>query len=210
MKIRIRIHVVLAIVACLGWRSLSATTIARAQDVSAPSGPDPREIPIPRIKTPLGILPGVKDLPVRKEMPDVMIMNDGTKVTTRTQWEKRREEMKRILEYYAVGEMPPPPGNVKGKRNQVGDRTGWRGEIPPGSSDLRSRRKALAGYWGLYAGQRRPISSDHLAKRLSSWGGGAAATPAGTQPGSRRRCVDDGGSGRHHSGGCRVGSDANC
>jgi (4-O-methyl)-D-glucuronate---lignin esterase len=113
MKIRIRIHVVLAIVACLGWRSLS--TIARAQDVSAPSGPDPREIPIPRIKTPLGILPGVKDLPVRKEMPDVMIMNDGTKVTTRTQWEKRREEMKRILEYYAVGEMPPPPGNVKGK-----------------------------------------------------------------------------------------------
>ncbi len=78
-------------------------------------GPDPREIPVPRIKTPLGTLPGVKDLPVRKDLPDVLMMNDGTKVTNRKQWEKRREEMKRILSYYAIGEMPPAPGNVKGK-----------------------------------------------------------------------------------------------
>jgi hypothetical protein len=63
----------------------------------------------------LGILPGVNDLPVRNEMPDPMVMNDGTKVTTRSLWEKRRKEMKRILEYYAVGQMPPPPGNVKGR-----------------------------------------------------------------------------------------------
>jgi hypothetical protein len=57
----------------------------------------------------------VNDLPVRTEMPDVMTMNDGTKVTTVKQWKKRREEMKQILEYYAIGQMPPPPGNVKGK-----------------------------------------------------------------------------------------------
>jgi hypothetical protein len=113
MQIRMRIYLVLALAACLGLRVLS--TVASAQDAKAPSGPDPREIPIPRIKTPLGTLPGVKDLPVRKEMPDVMVMNDGTRVATRQQWEKRREEMKRILEYYAVGQMPPPPGNVKGK-----------------------------------------------------------------------------------------------
>jgi hypothetical protein len=113
MKIRMPIYVAFAITACLGLRSLS--TIARAQDANPPSGPDPLEIPIPKIKTPLGTLPGVKDLPVRKEMPDVMVMNDGTKVTTRQQWEKRREEMKRILEYYAVGQMPPAPGNVKGR-----------------------------------------------------------------------------------------------
>jgi hypothetical protein len=48
-------------------------------------------------------------------MPDVMVMNDGTKVTTRRQWQKRREEMKKILAYYSVGLMPPPPGNVKGR-----------------------------------------------------------------------------------------------
>jgi hypothetical protein len=43
-----------------------------------------------------------------------MVMNDGTKVTNARQWEKRRQEMKRILGYYAVGQMPPAPGNVKG------------------------------------------------------------------------------------------------
>jgi hypothetical protein len=105
--------IALSIAACLGVRSVSTT--ARAQDPTAPAGPDPKEIPIPMIKTTLGTMPGVKDLPVRKEMPDVMVMNDGTRVTTPQQWQKRREEMQRILEYYAVGQMPPPPGNVKGK-----------------------------------------------------------------------------------------------
>src|SRR5262249_44441794 len=65
-------------------------------------------------RTPMGTLPGVAELPVRKEMPDVLVAADGTRVTTRAQWEKRREEMKRILAYYAVGQMPPAPGNVKG------------------------------------------------------------------------------------------------
>jgi hypothetical protein len=87
----------------------------QAQQPGAASGPDQKEIPVPRINTPMGALPGVRDLPIREEMPDVMTMNDGTKVTTRDQWKRRREEMKRILEYYAVGQMPPPPGNVRGK-----------------------------------------------------------------------------------------------
>jgi hypothetical protein len=78
------------------------------------SGPDPNEIPVPEIKTDLGTMPGVNELPVRPELPDPMIMSDGTKVTTIGQWQQRRDEMKRILEYYAVGEMPPPPGNVQG------------------------------------------------------------------------------------------------
>lgn len=59
-------------------------------------------------------MPGVDALPNRPEMPDVLTMNDGQKVTTAAQWKKRREEMKRILEYYAVGQAPPSPGNVKG------------------------------------------------------------------------------------------------
>jgi len=77
--------------------------------------PDPKEIPVPRIKTPLGTMPGVDKLPVRRELPDVLVMNDGKRVTTKAQWEKRRAEMRRILEYYAVGAIPPAPGNVKGK-----------------------------------------------------------------------------------------------
>jgi hypothetical protein len=98
----------LAFAAC----ALSAIPLVLA--VAQDAGPDSREIPVPRIDTPMGTLPGVAVLPVRKNLPEVMVMNDGTRVTTRSQWEKRREEMRRILAYYAVGQMPPPPGNVQG------------------------------------------------------------------------------------------------
>ena len=108
-----RFRILAAAIACAGlgvfWQVL------QAQDAGTATGPDPREIPIPRIQTAMGILPGVRELPIRKQMPDVMVMNDGKRVKTRRQWQKRRDEMKRILEYYAVGQMPPPPGNVKGK-----------------------------------------------------------------------------------------------
>ena len=98
-------------------RLILAATIALATAHAAeplPDRPDPREIPLPKIKTTLGDLPGVDQLPVRKEMPDVMVMNDGTKVTTPEQFKERQKEMRKILEYYHVGRMPPPPGNVKG------------------------------------------------------------------------------------------------
>ena len=100
--------------ACL----ISVLAVARAQDAGAPSGPDPREIPIPRIETKMPARPGVNALPIRKDLPDVLVMNDGTKVKTGAQWEKRREEMKRTLAYYAIGQMPPPPGNVKGQETR--------------------------------------------------------------------------------------------
>ena len=82
---------------------------------SIADGPDPREIPVPPIKSPLGKMPGPSELPTCTEMPDVLTMNDGTKVTTSEQWMRRREEIKSKLEYYADGQMPPPPGNVKGR-----------------------------------------------------------------------------------------------
>src|SRR5277367_4314642 len=105
MNVQTELRGLLILAFCVALGTLSHT--ARAQQASTPVGPDPREIPIPRIKTPMRTLPGVDELPVRKELPDVMVMNDGTKVTSRGQWEKRREEMKRILAYYAVGQMPP-------------------------------------------------------------------------------------------------------
>ena len=78
------------------------------------TGPDLAEIPIPVIHTNADVMPGIDALPVRKALPDVLVMNDGTRVTTPKQWRKRREEMRRILSYYAVGQMPPAPGNLKG------------------------------------------------------------------------------------------------
>jgi hypothetical protein len=99
----------------IGLLAAVTAVSASAQSSNSIAGPDPREIPVPPIKTAMKPLPGVNELPVRAEMPDVLTMNDGTKVTTPKQWQKRREEMKRILEYYAVGQSPPPPGNVKGQ-----------------------------------------------------------------------------------------------
>ncbi len=79
-----------------------------------PDRPDPKEIPVPPIKTSMHAMPGVDQLPNRPEMPDVMTLNNGQKVKTLKQWDVRRAQMMRRLEYYAVGLAPPPPGNVKG------------------------------------------------------------------------------------------------
>jgi hypothetical protein len=73
------------------------------------SGTTPSSPPAPPLA-----LPDVKDLPDRPQMPDAMVMYDGTRVTTPAQWQQRREEMKQILEYYELGHSPPPPGNVTG------------------------------------------------------------------------------------------------
>ena len=83
--------------------------------VAQANRPDPREIPVPAIKTSMPAMPGVDQLPNHPEMPDPLTMNNGQKVTTAAQWKKRREEMRQILEYYAVGQAPPPPANVKGQ-----------------------------------------------------------------------------------------------
>ncbi len=70
---------------------------------------------IPAIHAATDTFPDVKDLPVQTNLPDVMTMLDGTKVTTSAQWRARREEMKAILEHYELGHAPPPPGNVSGQ-----------------------------------------------------------------------------------------------
>lgn len=65
-------------------------------------------------------LPAVKDLPVRAAMPDPLLGSDGKAITTPSQWQSRRVEMKRIIEQYGLGHAPPPPGNVKGRELETG------------------------------------------------------------------------------------------
>jgi Abhydrolase family len=98
----------LAVAAGALWAQQEPTT-------KLPDRPDPNEIPLPAIKTAMPALPGVDKLPNRPELPDVMTLNNGHNVKTVKQWEKRRVEMKKILEYYEVGQAPPPPGNVIGQ-----------------------------------------------------------------------------------------------
>jgi hypothetical protein len=101
-----------AAVAAFGMAGASG--LARTGAETQAAAP-PQEIPVPRIATRLGTVPGVNELPARTALPDVLVMEDGTRVATVRQWHARRREMRRILSYYAVGQMPPPPGNVKGR-----------------------------------------------------------------------------------------------
>ena len=87
----------MAAIACFGLAGASSPAQTQSTDAAAPNGPDPREIPVPHIATPLGTLPGVAELPTHTAIPNVIVMNDGTRVTTRRQWEARRREMRRIL-----------------------------------------------------------------------------------------------------------------
>jgi hypothetical protein len=79
-----------------------------------PDRPDPKEIPLPPIKTSMPSMPTVNQLPIHPAMPDEMTLENGKPVKTLKQWDERRGQMKRILEYYAIGLAPPAPGNVKG------------------------------------------------------------------------------------------------
>ncbi len=78
-------------------------------------------VPVPPITTALGALPGMTELPARPDLPDVLVMNDGTRVTTAQAWQARRREMKRDLTYYATGLMPPAPGRVTGREIKTQD-----------------------------------------------------------------------------------------
>jgi len=123
LPIRLRPRIISGVKnSCFQWLSTSALIVnlacsqgLLAQTSKTVDGPDAHEIPLPPIKTASKPFPGVDKLPVRPELPDILTMDDGTKVTTVAQWTKRREQIKRILEYYAVGSMPPAPGNVQGQ-----------------------------------------------------------------------------------------------
>ncbi len=60
------------------------------------------------------VFPAVNDLPVQTNMPNPLLTADGKIITTPAEWMQHRAEVKGIIEHYALGHMPPPPGNVKG------------------------------------------------------------------------------------------------
>lgn len=57
-----------------------------------------------------GDFPEPAKLPVKKELPDPLVMFDGKKVTTKEQWEKeRRPELKKLFQHYMYGTAPEAP-----------------------------------------------------------------------------------------------------
>jgi hypothetical protein len=59
--------------------------------------------------------PAVNDLPIQTNLPDPLVMEDGQKITTPAQWARQRQQMREIIEHYAIGHAPPAPGNVTGQ-----------------------------------------------------------------------------------------------
>lgn len=58
-------------------------------------------------------MPGVEELVVVEELPNPFVMNDGSKVQTKNDWAKRREELKAMILHYQYGHIPPKPKNIK-------------------------------------------------------------------------------------------------
>jgi hypothetical protein len=55
-------------------------------------------------------------LPSQPEMPNPLVILDGTKVTTKADWEaKRRPELKELFQHYMYGKYPAKPEKVTGK-----------------------------------------------------------------------------------------------
>lgn len=58
--------------------------------------------------------PAVDDLPVRPELPDPLVMFDGSPVETTRQWhEQRRPELLDLFAHYMYGRMPAAPPEVR-------------------------------------------------------------------------------------------------
>jgi hypothetical protein len=93
--------------------ALAVASVAVAADL--PTAEErAREIPVPKIKTAFPDLPGPDALPEHPALPDPLQLADGSRISSADAWKKHRADIRRTLEYYAVGAMPPPPGNVKG------------------------------------------------------------------------------------------------
>lgn len=56
--------------------------------------------------------PPVDELPAIATLPDPFIMQNGARVKTKADWQRRRAELKELFAYYEYGHMPPAPKNL--------------------------------------------------------------------------------------------------
>src|SRR5437762_6151662 len=64
--------------------------------------------------------PDAAQLPVRKELPDPLVMLDGRKVTSKEMWEKERKpELRALFQHYMYGKLPPAPEKVSAAVERV-------------------------------------------------------------------------------------------
>src|SRR5690242_3768399 len=59
-------------------------------------------------------LPDVNSLPTNARLPDPFRKLDNTRITSKSDWRCRREEIKKLSEKFVYGEKPPRPQSVTG------------------------------------------------------------------------------------------------
>jgi len=91
------------------------TCIAPAVLPAGPAVSRPAGVPLPAIETAQTVRPGAAALPERTELPDPLVLPDGRRIATAAEWERRRAEVKDLLQWYSTGLMPPAPGDVAGE-----------------------------------------------------------------------------------------------
>lgn len=89
---------------------LAAATLVAGGCKKQASPPEPSPAKAPAAPAPAL---DVSKLPVSKGLPDPLRSQSGQQVKTREQWERRRQEIRALLERYQYGQMPPAPGNVR-------------------------------------------------------------------------------------------------
>lgn len=52
-------------------------------------------------------------------LPELLMRENGDRVTTPEQWQKRRAELIELIQYYITGTTPPPPGNVRAAQEET-------------------------------------------------------------------------------------------
>jgi len=64
----------------------------------------------------LYLFPAVDELPFNKGLPNLFVMQDGSYVETKEDWEKQRDYLKAMLEHYQYGHMPPKAKDIAVKK----------------------------------------------------------------------------------------------
>src|SRR4029079_3038062 len=59
-------------------------------------------------------LPDVNSLPTNARLPDPFLKLNNTRISTKSDWRCRREEIKKLAEKFVYGEKPPRPQSVTG------------------------------------------------------------------------------------------------
>ena len=98
-SIALRLTLGLSFIAGASARPASAQEKSAQEKLAAAAAPDPEVMKLPQVK----------------ELPDPFTFNDGSKVRSPQDWERRRAELKELIQKYQYGHLPPAGAKVTAK-----------------------------------------------------------------------------------------------